>query len=118
MWPLKKLPAGAGAGVSVPTIDVKQAYARSTRGAKLVDLRSAREFTHDGHPAGAVSVTPQLIKNDQTGLARDDEILVICMSGHRSLRQARKLAELGFTRVTNVGGGLTAWKSAGLPVDR
>jgi len=89
---------------------------RSRSGARLVDVRSAGEFAHSGHPRGAVSVPPGLIKRDQTGLRRDDDILVICLSGHRSPRQAKKLAQMGFTRVTNVHGGLMAWKKAGLPV--
>jgi rhodanese-related sulfurtransferase len=117
MWPFsRRSPAGAAA--SVPTVDVKQAFARSKRGAKLVDVRSAREFAHSGHPKGARSVPPQLIKNDQTGFARDEELLVICLSGHRSPRQAKALAGMGFTNVTNVHGGLMAWKKAGLPVKK
>jgi rhodanese-related sulfurtransferase len=117
MWPFSRK-APTGAAVEVPTVDVKQAFARSKRGAKLVDVRSAREFAHSGHPAGARSVPPQLIKKDQTGLARDDELLVICLSGHRSPRQAKALAGMGFTNVTNVHGGLMAWKKAGLPVKK
>jgi rhodanese-related sulfurtransferase len=117
MWPFSpKSPAGAA--VEVQTIDVRQAFARSKRGAKLIDVRSAREYAHSGHPKGAISVPPQLINKDQTGLARGDEILVICLSGHRSPRQAHKLAGMGFTKVTNVHGGLMAWKKAGLPVKR
>ena len=61
---------------------------------------------------------PDLIKQDGTGLERDDELLVICLSGHRSPRQAKRLAGLGFTNVSNVRGGLTAWKKAGLPVTK
>lgn len=118
MWPFGKKPERGGAAVDVPTVDVKQAFARSKRGASLVDVRSASEFAHSGHPEGAVSVPPHLIKKDQTGLARDDELLVICLSGHRSPRQAHKLAGMGFTNVTNVRGGLMAWKKAGLPVTR
>jgi rhodanese-related sulfurtransferase len=118
MWPFGRKTEGTGTPAEVPTVDVNQAFARSKRGAKLVDVRSTREFAHSGHPKGAVSVPPQLIKKDQTGLGRDDDILVICLSGHRSPRQARHLAEMGFTHVTNVHGGLMAWKKAGLPVKR
>ena len=117
MWPFGRK-SSAVVAVDVPTVDVKQAFARSKRGAKLVDVRSAREFAHSGHPAGARSVPPQLIKKDKTGLGRDDELLVICLSGHRSPRQAHKLAGMGFTNVTNVRGGLMAWKKAGLPVTK
>jgi rhodanese-related sulfurtransferase len=118
MWPFAKKPRGAAAPAAVPTVDVKTAFARAKRGAKLVDVRSSREFAHTGHPKGAISVPPQLIGKDKTGLSRDDDILVICLSGHRSPRQARKLTEMGFTRVTNVEGGLMAWKRAKLPVKR
>jgi rhodanese-related sulfurtransferase len=117
MWPFSRS-SSAGVGVAVPTVDVKQAFARSKRGAKLVDVRSAGEFAHSGHPKGAVSVPPGLIKKDQTGFGRDDELLVICLSGHRSPRQAKALAGMGFTNVTNVHGGLMAWKRAGLPVSK
>jgi rhodanese-related sulfurtransferase len=117
MWPFSRRSAGTTTAVKVPTIDVKQAFARSKRGAKLVDVRSSGEFKM-GHPKGALSIPPGLIKKDQTGLGRDDDILVICFSGHRSPRQARKLAEMGYTNISNVHGGLHAWKKAGLPVKK
>ena len=117
MWPFARRSGGTATAVDVPTIDVKQAFARSKRGAKLVDVRSSGEFK-SGHPKGALSVPPGLIKKDQTGLGRDDDILVICLSGHRSPRQAKTLAEMGFTSVSNVHGGLMAWKKAGLPVKK
>lgn len=124
MWPFTRIVRERGAAgfsqsepvTRVETIDVREAFARSRRGAKLVDVRSAREFENAGRPRGARSVPPQLIKKDATGLGRDDDILVICLSGHRSPRQAKRLAGMGFTRVTNVHGGLMAWKKAGLPI--
>ena len=117
MWPFATRSGGTAPAVEVPTIDVKQAFARSKRGARLVDVRSSGEFK-SGHPKGALSVPPGLIKKDQTGLSRDDDLLVICLSGHRSPRQAKKLAAMGFTNVSNVHGGLMAWKKAGLPVKK
>ena len=119
MWPFSRKGAGGAAGpASVPTIAVKEALTRSKRGAKLIDVRSAREYAHSGHPKGARSVPPDLIKKDQIGLGRDAEILVICLSGHRSPRQAKRLAGMGYTNVTNVHGGLMAWKKAGLPLKK
>jgi rhodanese-related sulfurtransferase len=118
MWPFKQKAQRAAPPGEVPTIDVKTAFARTKRGARLVDVRSPREFAHTSHPKGAISVPPRLIGKDKTGLGRDDDILVICLSGHRSPRQARRLAAMGFTRVTNVEGGLRAWKKARLPVKR
>ena len=119
MWPFRRKGAGGAAGpASVPTIDVNEAFTRSKRGAKLIDVRSAREYAHSGHPKGARSMPPDLIKRDQIGLGHDAEILVICRSGHRSPRQAKRLAGMGYTNVTNVHGGLMAWKKVGLPLKK
>jgi rhodanese-related sulfurtransferase len=97
------------------TVDVRQAFARSKAGAVLVDVRSEQEFAA-AHPKGARNVPPSRIGAGGGGLAPDDEILVICLSGHRSLTQARRLAKMGYTNVANVAGGLRAWQQAGLPV--
>jgi len=117
VWPFRRGAGGAAAPAPVATIDVKEAFSRQTRGAKLIDVRSAAEF-RGSHPKGARSVPPAAIKGDQTGLKRDDELLVICLSGHRSPGQAKHLAGMGFTSVTNVHGGLMAWKKAGLPLKK
>lgn len=69
-----------------------------------------------GHPKGARNLPPARIKAGDIGLAPEDEILVICLSGHRSPRQAKRLATMGYANVANVSGGLLAWKRAGLPV--
>lgn len=115
MWPFSRGAGGAAAPARVATIDVKEAFSRQKRGAKLVDVRSAGEF-RGSHPKGARNVPPAAVKGAQTGLGRDDELLVICLSGHRSPRQAKHLAAMGYTNVTNVRGGLLAWKKAGLPL--
>ena len=87
------------------------------RGAKLVDVRSEREF-RALHPKGALSVPPARIKADAVGLDRDAEILVICLSGRRSRREAHRLKRLGYTNVTDVLGGMEDWVKFGLPVMR
>ena len=117
MWPFRRGAGGAAAPAPVATIDVNEAFSRQKRGAKLIDVRSAAEF-RGSRPKGARNVTPAAIKSDQTGLGRDDELLVICLSGHRSPRQAKRLSGLGFSDVTNVHGGLMAWKKAGLPLKK
>lgn len=111
MWPFSRGDAAA----QVPDVDVREAFTRAKRGAKLVDVRSPAEY-RQAHPKGARNLPPEQIKRDATGLKRDDELLVICLSGHRSPKAARRLAGMGFTNVSNVSGGLAAWKQAGLPV--
>jgi rhodanese-related sulfurtransferase len=113
MWPFSR----GSSGVAVGDVDVREAYDLCRRGAKLVDVRSPGEF-RGSRAKGARNVSPDQIKRDATGLKRDDELLVICASGHRSSRAARQLAGMGFTNVSNVRGGLHAWTSAGLPLKK
>ena len=113
MWPFRR--ASRAPSSSPATIDVREAWARVRKGARLVDVRSEHEFA-GGYPKGARNLPPARIKSGDTGLALEDEILVVCLSGHRSPRQARKLATMGYANVANVSGGLLAWKRAGLPI--
>ncbi|KQL37315.1 rhodanese-like domain-containing protein [Psychrobacillus sp. FJAT-21963] len=43
-------------------------------------------------------------------LPKDKEIVVICQSGMRSNNACKKLKKLGYDRVTNVRGGMSAWR--------
>ena len=114
MWPFSR--SGADAA-SIASISAREAVSRMKHGAKLIDVRSTREY-RAVHAKDSLSVPPELIKQDQVGLERDTEILVICLSGKRSLRQAQKLTALGYTNVSNVAGGLEYWTKFGLPVKR
>jgi rhodanese-related sulfurtransferase len=42
-------------------------------------------------------------------LSRDQETVVMCHAGGRSLRVAQFLAAQGFTNVSNLTGGIAAW---------
>lgn len=42
-------------------------------------------------------------------LPKDKEIVVICQSGMRSSNACKQLKKIGFERVTNVRGGMSAW---------
>lgn len=47
--------------------------------------------------------------SDFTKLPKDKEIVVICQSGMRSKQACKQLKKLGFTRVTNVRGGMSVY---------
>jgi rhodanese-related sulfurtransferase len=51
-------------------------------------------------------------------LPRNRELLVVCEGGVRSIRAARFLKQVGFSKVTNLAGGTSAWRRAGLPTER
>ncbi|MFC5540707.1 rhodanese-like domain-containing protein [Ureibacillus thermophilus] len=48
--------------------------------------------------------------SDFSKLPKDKEIIVICQSGMRSGQACKQLKKLGYERVTNVRGGMNAWR--------
>jgi rhodanese-related sulfurtransferase len=84
----------------------------------LVDVREAAEIEKDGYIAGAVNIpVRQLLENLDKLPGLDDAIVIYCASGHRGGIAMATLKALGYTNVRNLGGGLGAWKKAGLPVE-
>lgn len=48
--------------------------------------------------------------SDFSKLPKDKEIVVICQSGMRSSQACKQLKKLGYENVTNVRGGMSAWR--------
>lgn len=82
----------------------------------IVDARSADEYAA-GHVPGAVNLPQAELASRLGELPRDRALLLVCQAGARSLRAAQFLAQVGFTRVTNVRGGTGAWAAAGLALE-
>jgi glyoxylase-like metal-dependent hydrolase (beta-lactamase superfamily II)/rhodanese-related sulfurtransferase len=88
-------------------------------GVTLVDVREPQEFTGDlGHVPGAHLVPLATLLDAATTWDRDSEIVLVCRSGGRSARAAAELAKQGFRHLYNLRGGMLAWTSARLPVER
>ncbi len=47
---------------------------------------------------------------------KNAKILVYCRSGHMSKIAASKLAQMGYSNIYDLDGGINAWKRAGLPM--
>lgn len=47
---------------------------------------------------------------DFSKLPKDKEIVVICQSGVRSAQACKQLKKLGYENVSNVRGGMSAWR--------
>lgn len=72
----------------------------------FVDVRTPNEYT---------SRNIRQFKNiplgsDLSKLPKDKEIVVICQSGMRSSQACKQLKKLGYDNVTNVRGGMNAWR--------
>lgn len=75
----------------------------------LIDVREPSEFA-TGHVPGAINVPVGSLTQAAPRLDHDAEIIVICQSGHRSVRAAKWLLKAGFTNVRSVVGGTSAWR--------
>jgi rhodanese-related sulfurtransferase len=54
----------------------------------------------------------------QNEVPRDREVVVVCRSGNRSGKVREILMKAGFTKVTNMQGGLLQWRADGFPTTR
>ena len=85
--------------------------------ALLVDVRGPGE-REQRRVAGSVSVPLNQLASKLNDLPRDRPLIVYCAGGYRSSIAASLLQRAGFDRVSEMAGGITAWESAGLPVER
>jgi phage shock protein E len=85
-------------------IPKKAAAAYLRNGAVVIDVRSAGEFTA-GHLVKAINIPLSEIESVIARKARDKNqvLLLHCQSGKRSGEATRKLKELGYTNVYNLG---------------
>ncbi len=84
----------------------------------LVDVRELSEVEKDGYIKGSINLPiRELLKNLDKLPGLDEPIVVLCASGHRGGLAMGALKALGYTNVRNVGGGLNAWKKAGMPLE-
>jgi len=84
---------------------------------QLVDVRTRDEFK-EGHIDGAVQydVNKKRFKRQVNRLDRNQPVLLYCRTGKRSHQAALTLQELGFQKIINLDGGITAWTVEGYPV--
>lgn len=83
----------------------------------IIDTRSLDSFRL-GHIKGAVQLESQHVAARIGEIAETDlPIVVYCERGPGSLKVVEELNRLGYSRVTSLFGGYTAWKEAGFPTE-
>ena len=105
-------------GPSVPSITVTELSEKLKFGKHpiLLDVRQPDEF-RAGHISGAKLMPLNEVYRRMKELPKGREIICICASGSRSSSASKALAKEGFT-VLNVKGGMNAWRSAKLPIQK
>jgi rhodanese-related sulfurtransferase len=76
----------------------------------LVDVREPEEFA-DGHIEGCKLIPLGEVQARAVAeLRKDDDIVIYCAHGVRSMHALRAMAQLGFTQLRSLEGGFCAWE--------
>ncbi len=91
---------------------------QQSRPFRLVDVRERDEF-RQGYIPGALHVPRSHLEMqiEQTVPDREQELVVYCAAGARSVLAVRTLIELGYRNVVSADPGFFLWKERGFPID-
>lgn len=77
---------------------------RETEGAVLLDVRTREEY-REGHIPGSINIPLDALDGVEEKIAeRQTPIFVYCHSGGRSAHAKHYLNQMGYQKVTNIGG--------------
>jgi rhodanese-related sulfurtransferase len=116
----------AEAEALVETVPATEAVALAGRDdTVLVDLRDPRELEREGRIPGAFHCPRGMLEfwidpespYHKPVFAEDKRFVFFCAGGWRSALAAKTAHDMGLRPVAHVGGGFTAWKQAGGPVE-
>lgn len=83
--------------------------------AQILDVRTPEEF-NQGHLSNAMHANwnekDEFIRRIEA-LDKDVPVYIYCLSGRRSAEAANLMREKGFSQVTELQGGINAWKQGG-----
>ncbi|MBO1515492.1 rhodanese-like domain-containing protein [Metabacillus bambusae] len=92
----------------ISTTDLKKEL--NDKSKQFVDVRTPGEFKGNSIKGFKNLPLHQLSQKAEKELLKDKEVIVMCQSGMRSQKASKLLKKLGFTKVTNVKGGMSAWR--------
>ena len=87
--------------------------------AVIIDVCEAHEYAA-GHVGGAKNIPLSQLEQKLPGMVKNKAlpVILVCQSGGRSNRAAGIAKKLGYEQAQSLAGGLTAWKTANLPVEK
>tara|TARA_R110002096_G_scaffold420745_1_gene626011 strand:- start:7167 stop:7553 length:387 start_codon:yes stop_codon:yes gene_type:complete len=82
---------------------------------QLLDVRTRNEWSK-GHIKGTINIpiTELRSKKNELPFIKDKPVVAICLSAHRSIPAVRLLRSQGFRNVSQLSGGMRAWRQHGL----
>jgi hydroxyacylglutathione hydrolase len=83
----------------------------------VLDVRSKDEWL-EGHIEGSLNIYVGFLKGRAEEVPKDRKVAVVCKTGTRSSFASSILLRAGHGNITNVLGGMEAWKKAGYDMDK
>lgn len=83
--------------------------------AQFVDVRTEAEYKA-GHADRAINIPFETLEQNLDRIEKNEPVYVICETGRRSKEASHILATKGYRMVYNVTGGMSEWRSKGLPM--
>ncbi|MFC9595303.1 rhodanese-like domain-containing protein [Streptomyces sp. NPDC056944] len=89
------------------------------RAPRLLDVRTPGEF-RTAHIPGSYNVPLGTLREHRAELLThlDEDVVLVCRSGQRATQAERALSEAGLPNLRVLEGGITAWETAGAPLNR
>jgi rhodanese-related sulfurtransferase len=112
-WPVLKGATGGSltAQAAVQLINREKAV--------VIDVCEANEFAA-GHVGGAKNIPLNQLEERLASVVKNKAlpVILVCQSGARSNRAVAIAKKLGYEQAQSLAGGLGAWKTASLPVEK
>jgi len=105
----------------VKELSIEQVREKIQRGDnfRLLDVREGEEYAR-GHLPRAESLCKGIIERDIEKLVPDPAtpVVLYCGGGFRSALAAESLQRMGYSNVSSMWGGWSAWKESGFPTEQ
>ena len=105
---------------AVKELSVQQVREKLEKGEsfRLLDVREGEEYAR-GHLPRAESLCKGIIERDIEKLVPDPStpVVLYCGGGFRSALAGESLQRMGYSNVSSMWGGWSAWKESGFPTE-
>lgn len=113
LWPIIN---GGGPGALTPDAAVQL---MNREKAVVVDVCEPAEYAA-GHVVGAKNIPLSQLEGKLASQVKNKAVpvIMVCYSGSRSNRAVSIAKKLGFEKALSLSGGMGAWRSANLPIEK
>ena len=100
-------------------ISTKEAIIKSQNSSLFIDVREADEVKDLSYDVPNIINMPlSVFEKSIKEISKDKDIILVCRRGRRSFIATELLVQNGFTKVSNMKGGIIKWVDNNFPVKK